>query len=129
MENSHQSSIFLVLHYLPVFHHLPRNLSNFIWDSSKGATFVSHHNGKVGIEVRNFFDCYESMETTVTASTVSQEILTKYHEAVEVASEALLSDITPDQLAVACKELNAKENKDQSLVIYSISTLILHQPY
>ena len=94
LENLHQSSIFLVLHHLPVFHHLPRNLSNFIWDSSKGDTFVSHHNGKVGIEVRNFFDCYESMETAVAASTVSQEMLTKYHEAVEVATKALLSDIS-----------------------------------
>ena len=94
LENSHQSSIFLVLHYLPVFHHLPRNLSNFIWDSSKGDTFESHHNGNVGTEVRNFFDCYEPMEITVAASTVSQEMLTKYHEAVEVATKALLSDIS-----------------------------------
>ena len=58
------------------------------------------------------------METTVAASTVSQEMLTKYHEAVEVATKALLSDNTPDEVDVAYKELNAEENKDRSLVTY-----------
>ena len=70
--------------------------------------FESHHNGKVGTEVRNFFDYYEHMETTVAASTVSQEMLTKYHEVVEIATKALLSDNTPDEVDVACKELNAE---------------------
>ena len=84
----------------------------------KGDTFESHHNGKVGTEVRNFFDYYEHMEITVAASIVSQEMLTKYHEAVEVATKALLSDNTPDEVDVAYKELNAEENKDRSLVTY-----------
>ena len=54
------------------------------------------------------------METTVAASIVSQEMLTKYHEAFEVATKALLSDNTPDEVDVACKELHAEDNKNQT---------------
>ena len=93
-------------------------LLTFIWDSLKGKTFGSHHIGNVGTEVRNFFDYYTPMQTAISTSAVSQVMFTQYHETAKVATEALSSNITANEVTVACKQPNNEDNKEQRLVIY-----------
>ena len=52
------------------------------------------------------------MNTAISASTVSQSMITQYLKAVEVANEVLFSDITTDEVTVAYKSLNTEDNQE-----------------